>query len=191
MGASPESLLGVAVRADAAASPFPLDEPVAVVDLGSNSARVIVVERPVPGVLHTIAEKRLDLRLATALDGDNALSPQGVEAAIDAVAQFAAFARESGACSITVVATAAVRAARNRDELLTRARAELGITIEALIGAEEAELAAVGALRGLPILSGVAVDIGGGSTEVARVIAGAVVGAWSFPLGALSASAPV
>ena len=172
--------------------PFALripNAPVAIVDLGSNSARVVVVAHPIPGVLETIAEERLDLRLATELDGDSRLSEQGIATTIDAVGEFAAFAREAGAGSINVVATAAIRSARNRDELLARVHAELGIAIEVLEGREEAELAATGALHDLPIRSGVIVDVGGGSTEVARVIAGTIVGAWSFPLGALSASA--
>ncbi|MYH67027.1 MAG: hypothetical protein F4152_00150 [Dehalococcoidia bacterium] len=163
--------------------------PVAVLDLGSNSARVVVFDHPIPGVVETIAEERLDLRLATELDHDSLLSERGVATTIDAVAEFAGFAREAGASSIKVVATAAIRSARNRAELLARAHAELGLAIEVLDGAEEAELAAVGALHGLPIRSGVIVDVGGGSTEVARVIAGTIVGAWSFPLGALGASA--
>ncbi len=163
--------------------------PVAIVDLGSNSARVVVIDRPLPGVLETVAEESLNLRLATELDERSRLSERGIAIAIDAIAEFAEFAREAGARSIHVVATAAIRAARNRGELLARAHARLGLAIEVLDGAEEAELASAGALHGLPIRSGVIVDIGGGSTEVARVIAGAIVGAWSFPLGALSASA--
>lgn len=163
--------------------------PVAVLDLGSNSARVVVFDHPIPGVLETIAEERLDLRLATELDGDSLLSERGVATTIDAIAEFAGLAREAGAAPIKVVATAAIRSARNRAELLARAHAELGLAIEVLDGSEEAELSAVGALHGLPIRSGVIVDVGGGSTEVARVIAGTVVGAWSFPLGALGASA--
>lgn len=147
------------------------------------------MDRPVPGVLETIAEERLDLRLATELDERSRLTDRGIATTIEAVAEFAAFAREAGAGAINVVATAAIRSAENRDELLARVHAELGIAIEVLDGAEEAQFAAMGALHGLPIRSGVIVDIGGGSTEVARVLAGTIVGAWSFPLGALSASA--
>ena len=167
----------------------PSQAPVAIVDLGSNSARVVVVEHPIPGVIEVVAEERLDLRLATELDESSRLSEHGIATTIDAVGEFAAFAREAGAGSIRVVATAAIRSARNRAELLARAHAELGIAIEVLDGSEEAEYAATGALHGLPIRSGVIVDVGGGSTEVARVVAGTIVGAWSFPLGALSASA--
>ena len=171
------------------AFPHPLSrEPVAVVDLGSNSARVVVFDRPIPGALQTVAEERLDLRLATELDERSRLTERGIATAMAAVEEFAGFAREAGAGAINVVATAAIRSAENRDELLARVHAELGIAIEVLDGAEEARFAAMGALHGLPIRSGVVVDIGGGSTEVARVLAGTIVGAWSFPLGALSAS---
>lgn len=188
MGVVPAGLSPLAV-ADGVSFAPPSHAPVAILDLGSNSARVVVFDHPIPGVLETIAEERLDLRLATELDHDSLLSERGVATTIDAVAEFAAFAREAGAVSLRVVATAAIRSARNRAELLARTHAELGLAIEILDGAEEAELAAVGALHGLPIRSGVIVDVGGGSTEVARVIAGTIVGAWSFPLGALGASA--
>ena len=189
MGVFPASSSTVAVLDGAPSAPPLSSEPVAIVDLGSNSARVVVVDHPIPGVLETIAEERLDLRLATELDERSQLSERGIATTIDAIAEFAALAREAGAVSINVVATAAIRSARNRDELLARAHAELGLAIEVLDGAEEAQFAAAGALHGLPIRSGVVVDVGGGSTEVARVIAGTIVGAWSFPLGALSASA--
>ncbi len=189
MGAFPASPVATAALDRGAFAPPRSRQPVAIVDLGSNSARVVVIERPVPGVLETIAEERRDLRLATELDERSRLSERGIATTIDAVAEFAAFAREAGAGAINVVATAAIRSAENRDELLARVHAELGIAIEVLDGAEEAQFAAMGALHGLPIRSGVIVDIGGGSTEVARVLAGSIVGAWSFPLGALGASA--
>ena len=188
MGVFPASLSPSAVVDGVSFAPH-FSPPVAIVDLGSNSARVVVVDHPIPGVIDIIAEERLDLRLATELDELGCLSERGIATTIDAVAEFAAFARETGAGSIRVVATAAIRSALNRAELLARAHAELGLAIEVLDGSEEAEFAATGALHGLPIRSGVIVDIGGGSTEVARVIAGTIVGAWSFPLGALSASA--
>lgn len=188
MGVFPAGSAPSAV-ADGVSFTSPSKPPIAIVDLGSNSARVVVVEHPIPGVIEIIAEERLDLRLATELDEGSRLSERGIATTIDAVGEFAAFAREAGAGSIRVVATAAIRSARNRAELLARAHAELGLAIEVLDGSEEAEYAATGALHGLPIRSGVIVDIGGGSTEVARVIAGTIVGAWSFPLGALSASA--
>ena len=189
MGIFPVSSVDTAVLDSGAFAPPLSKEPVAIVDLGSNSARVVVVHHPVPGVLETIAEARLDLRLATELDERSHLSERGIATTIEAVAEFAGFAREAGAGAINVVATAAIRTARNRDELLARVHAELGLAIEVLDGAEEAKFAAMGALHGLPIRSGAVVDVGGGSTEVARVIAGQIVGAWSFPLGALSASA--
>ena len=181
--------MGVSPASAPASAPAGPRAPVAVVDLGSNSARVVIFDRPLPGVIEPIAAKRLDLRLATEMDERSRLSERGVAGTIEAITEFAAFARELGARSLHVVATAAIRGARNRGELLARAHARLGIAIEALDGAEEAELAAAGALHGLPIRSGVIVDIGGGSTEAARVVAGAIVGAWSFPLGALGASA--
>ncbi len=188
MGVFPDSSAPSAVADGVSVAP-PSKAPLAIVDLGSNSARVVVVEHPIPGVIEVVAEERLDLRLATELDESSRLSERGIATTIDAVGEFAAFAREAGADSIRVVATAAIRSACNRTELLARTHAELGLAIEVLDGSEEAEYAATGALHGLPIRSGVIVDIGGGSTEVARVIAGRIVGAWSFPLGSLSASA--
>ena len=188
MGVFPPSALSAAATGGVPFAPPFSSPPVAIVDLGSNSARVVVVHRPLPGVFETIAEERLDLRLATELDGRSRLSERGIAITIDAIDEFAAFAREAGAGAINVVATAAIRSAGNRDELLARVHAQLGIAVEVLDGAEEAEFAAMGALHGLPIRSGITVDVGGGSTEVARVIAGSIVGAWSFPLGALSAS---
>ena len=91
---------------------------------------MVVVDHPIPGVIETLAEERIDLRLATELDAESRLSERGIAITTAAVAEFAAFAREAGACSINVVATAAIRSARNRDELLARVHAGLGIAIE-------------------------------------------------------------
>ena len=125
MGVFPASSSTVAVLDGAPSAPPLSSEPVAIVDLGSNSARVVVVDHPIPGVLETIAEERRDLRLATELDERSQLSERGIATTIDAIAEFAAFAREAGAVSINVVATAAIRSARNRDELLARIAAIL------------------------------------------------------------------
>ena len=74
MGVFPASSPTVAVLDGAPSTPPLSSEPVAIVDLGSNSARVVVVDHPIPGVLETIAEERLDLRLATELDERSQLS---------------------------------------------------------------------------------------------------------------------
>ena len=128
MGVFPAGSAPSAV-ADGVSFTSPSKPPIAIVDLGSNSARVVVVDHPIPGVIDIIAEERLDLRLAAELDEHGCLSERGIATTIDAVAEFAAFARETGAASIRVVATAAIRSALNRAELLARAHAELGPSV--------------------------------------------------------------
>jgi exopolyphosphatase/guanosine-5'-triphosphate,3'-diphosphate pyrophosphatase len=87
---------------------------------------------------------------------------------------------------VRAVATSAVREARNKDEIIRRARDEAGINLEIVSGREEARLACLGMLQGMPARSRtLCVDIGGGSTEVADAVGERPVNLWSVTLGAV------
>jgi exopolyphosphatase / guanosine-5'-triphosphate,3'-diphosphate pyrophosphatase len=152
----------------------------ACVDIGSNTTRLLVAERA-DGGLREVAARRAFLRLP----GDGSpLSDARIAAIAATVVSQVAEARAHGAADVRVVATAAVRAAPNR-EALCRAVADAGggpVTI--LSGADEARLAFLGATGTLaaPAEGPVAVvDVGGGSTEI--VIGTAAVGVtWSVSL---------
>jgi exopolyphosphatase/guanosine-5'-triphosphate,3'-diphosphate pyrophosphatase len=134
----------------------------ACIDIGSNTTRVLVADRT-DGKLVEVLQRRAFTRLGRGLDTTLiALTAREVAAQ-------AREARELGARSIRVVATAAVRHAANRDELCAAVRDATGLAVEILSGEEEARLAFAGATRTLgERLDGEigVVDVGGGSTEL-------------------------
>lgn len=163
-------------------------ETVAVIDIGSNSGRVVVYRLHGDGYLRILATSRASLRLVRELDQSHALSPEAEARAIDALQDFRAIALGSGARRTVALATAAVRDAQNGPAFIRRVRRELGIGVRILSGDEEAEYGFVGAVRGLPVEDGILFDLGGGSMQVSRFRKRRLVRDWSFPLGALRLS---
>ena len=108
--------------------------PVAVVDLGSNSGRVIVYRPELGGHLQILAGSRAPLRLVRELDQTGRIPPEALERAFDALADFRAIARGSGASRMIAVGTSALRDGSNGPAFVRRARRELGIRIRQLSG---------------------------------------------------------
>jgi exopolyphosphatase/guanosine-5'-triphosphate,3'-diphosphate pyrophosphatase len=163
-------------------------EPVAVIDIGSNSGRVVVYRRDPAGVLRIVSTTRAALRLVGDVDASHRLGPEAVARALEALRDFAAIARGAGAGRVLAVATAAMRDARNGPQLIARVKDELGIAIEVVDGEREAVLGLRGGIAGLPVEDGVFFDVGGGSMQVTRFRARKVEQARSFPLGSLRLS---
>jgi exopolyphosphatase/guanosine-5'-triphosphate,3'-diphosphate pyrophosphatase len=154
----------------------------ACVDIGTNTTRVLVGEATVGG-LTEILQQRAFTRIGKGMRPGAEIPREKIEEVAGVVAQQVALARSVGAAHVRVVATAAIRAAANRDEFL----AGMGVDVEILDGEEEARLAFLGATRTfgreLPGLIGV-VDVGGGSTEIAvGTVAHGVQWSASFHIG--------
>jgi exopolyphosphatase/guanosine-5'-triphosphate,3'-diphosphate pyrophosphatase len=160
----------------------------AVIDIGSNSGRVVVYRYQVGGHLQILAGSRASLRLIHDLDQSHRLTKEAVERAWEALRDFRAIAQGTGAERIVAVATAAVRDAENGPALIDRIRKELGIEARVLSGAEEAQFGFLGAVRGLPVEHGVLFDLGGGSMQVSRFRQRRLMSSVSLPLGALRLS---
>jgi exopolyphosphatase/guanosine-5'-triphosphate,3'-diphosphate pyrophosphatase len=141
--------------------------PVAVVDLGSNTVKVLVVAGSLP--LCELAKLTLDTRLGpNAGEPQNALSERALREGTAAVAQLVAFAKKHGAEKIRIVATSMVRDSTNGDAFCQRVRQETGAEIEVLDGDAEARGIAAGALTDPALADADAlriVDLGGGSLE--------------------------
>ena len=160
----------------------------AVIDIGSNSGRVVVYRYEVGGHLQILAGSRASLRLIHDLDASHRLTKEAVERAWEALRDFRAIAQGTGAERIVAVATSAVRDAENGPALIARIRKELGIEARVLSGAEEAQFGFLGAVRGLAVEHGVLFDMGGGSMQVSRFRQRRLMSSVSLPLGALRLS---
>jgi exopolyphosphatase/guanosine-5'-triphosphate,3'-diphosphate pyrophosphatase len=148
---------------------------IAVVDLGTNTTRLLVAERAGAG-LREVLSRRLFVPLVDGAGG--AITAETVTVLASVVAAHAAVARECGAERVHAVATAAIRHAANREALCAAVQRESGLRVRVLDDAEEARLAFAGATQTIPEppegTVGV-VDVGGGSSElVAGTVAGGV-----------------
>ena len=157
----------------------------AVVDLGSNSVRLVVFEGRGRNPVAIFNEKAV-LRLGRGLQSTGRLNEDGVAQAITVMNRYHAIARAMGAAPFEVLATAAVRDASNGpDFVASLERIMPGVTIRILSGEEEAEFSAAGLLCGIPSADGILADIGGGSLEVVRLDNGRRGAACSLPLGVI------
>jgi len=154
----------------------------AVVDIGSNSVRLVVFDalRRHPQVLFN--EKVL-CGLGRMVGKTGAMDSEAMDCAVAACRRFRLLADAMGVTRIEAVGTAAVREAENAPAFLQRLYTETGITARVLSGAEEAELSARGVVAGTPQADGVVGDLGGGSLELVALERGEVRERATLPLG--------
>ncbi len=157
----------------------------AVADIGSNSARLLVVRPTDQGHLDVLADARVALRLMRDVDVAGRLSRPAQQRTTQTLQAFTTIARRHGARSVSVVATSAVRDATNRDAFVAEVQRRTGLVITVLSGEDEARLALVGAVSALPVEAGAVVDLGGGSMEVAAFARRRFRAGVTLPLGAL------
>jgi len=157
----------------------------ACIDIGSNTTRLLAAEVSANGLVE-LAARRSFTRLGAGQGPGGVISGEKVRENAEVVAEQLAAARDAGATKVCVVATAAIRRAPNRDELVNAVQGLTGVPVRVLSGAEEAHLCFRGATRDLPPgdESVAVVDVGGGSVEVAVGSPGGEVVWWeSLPTG--------
>ena len=156
-----------------------------VVDLGSNSVRLVVYEGSTRNPLPIFNEKAV-LRLGRGLQATGRLNEEGTAQALTVMHRYHAVARAMGATPFEVLATAAVRDAENGPAFVEALRERLpGVPIHILSGQEEAAYSADGVLCGIPAANGILADIGGGSLEVVRLVQGVRGSSQTLRLGVI------
>ncbi|WP_372621069.1 Ppx/GppA family phosphatase [Falsiroseomonas sp.] len=156
-----------------------------VVDLGSNSVRLVVFEGFSRNPL-TIFNEKAVLGLGRGLQTTGRLNEAAIEPALTVLGRYAAVARAMGAEPVEILATAATRDAENGADFIAAIEARLpGIPVRVLPGTEEGALSADGVLLGFPGADGVLGDMGGGSLELVELDYGRMGQAASLPLGAI------
>jgi exopolyphosphatase/guanosine-5'-triphosphate,3'-diphosphate pyrophosphatase len=159
-------------------------EPMGVVDIGSNSVRLVVYEGAVRSPTPLFNEKVL-CGLGRGIASTGCLDDESVRRALDALTRFRAVLRLLNVKHVRAIATAACRDAANGPEFIVRAERALGTRVHLLSGGQEAELAANGILMGFRSPDGLAGDLGGGSLELIDVAGNALRQAATLPLGGL------
>jgi exopolyphosphatase / guanosine-5'-triphosphate,3'-diphosphate pyrophosphatase len=158
----------------------------AAIDIGSNTTRVLVAE-PRAGQLNKVMEQRAYTRIGKSTTKDGSITQPMIDQVGEVVATQMRLAEEVGAEVIKAVATAAIREARNRDEVVRAISEVSGAAVEVLDEEEEGRLAFLGATKTLGHPAGgrvAVVDVGGGSTEIVLgTVAGGADEVLSFKIG--------
>ncbi len=158
---------------------------VAVIDLGSNTARVIVMNA-ITGYSYRLEDEiREVVRLRQGMTGRR-LSEAAIARGLFTLQLFRQFCDSVAVDRILAVATSAVREARNRRQFVARARREAGISLRVISGEQEAYYGSIGVLNEVPLESGYILDIGGGSAQVSQIAQGRYRRGKSLPLGTLA-----
>ena len=163
------------------------DRQAAVIDIGSNSVR-LVIYRLEGRAIWTIFNEKALAGLGRDLGVTGRLSPDGVATALIALRRFQTVLRGWDRADISVVATAAVREAKDGPEFLAQVREQAGFEVRLLSGESEAHYAALGVIAGQPSARGVVGDLGGSSLELIR-LADTRLGV-TLPLGPFALGAP-
>ncbi len=166
------------------APPFGKTGTVAVIDVGSNSTRLVVYKEPRRAPLPILDEK-VACGLGRGMDKEGMMSPQSMDIALRTVSRFVDIARSMRVSGIKAVATAAVRNAANGPDFKNAVERECGISLRVLSGIEEARLSALGTLCAIPDADGVMGDIGGGSLELVEICEGRIRNHATLPLGTI------
>lgn len=164
---------------------LPPDAPLGVLDIGSNSVRLVgysgSARTPLP-----IYNERAFCRLGEAVSATGRIEGEPYELAIMTFRRFRAISEQLGIGNLAAFATAAVRDAENRDAFLAEAEDILGHKIRVLSGQEEAVYSADGVMLAMPGADGIVADLGGGSLELARARNNKTHQWASLPLGVLA-----
>ena len=159
-------------------------DPVGIIDIGSNSVRLVVYE----GVTRSpwvLFNEKVMCGLGRGIASTGKLPKEGVRLALDALRRFRALATQAQVRTIYPLATAAARDASNGPDFVREAEDILGVPITIVAGQEEARLAALAVTSGFHDADGLVGDLGGGSLELTRISPDGVGAGISLPLGGL------
>lgn len=160
---------------------------IAVIDVGSNSVRLLVARELSPSAFEVIDEARYDARLGQGQAG-GLLTHEAMERGLRALRIVSQVARSHAPTEIIAAGTEALRRAANADDFRRLALEQTGVPVRVLTSREEAFASFLGAVNSTTLRDGHILDIGGGSIEVIRVEGRHFVESQSAPLGALYAS---
>ena len=156
----------------------------AIIDLGSNSIRMLIYQDFINSQIPVFNEKAV-CALGKTLDKTGRLDPEGVEYAYNVLERFKNILDNSKISSCEVIATAAVREAKDSKEFIEKVEQILNQNVNVLTGEEEAERSALGVISGFEKADGIVADLGGGSLELARIKSGKILNKATLPLGVL------
>jgi exopolyphosphatase/guanosine-5'-triphosphate,3'-diphosphate pyrophosphatase len=158
---------------------------VAVIDIGSNSVRLVVYEQMARSLVTIFNEKAL-CGLGREVQSTGLLAPDAVAKALTSLRRFRALCRVMKVGRVHAIATAACRDATNGPDFIAKAERICGVSIEILSGPREAKLSALGVISGVHNPDGIVGDLGGGSLELIDIHGNRIHSGVTLPLGSLA-----
>jgi len=156
----------------------------AIIDIGSNSARLVIFEKTSHYGFHLICEQKSKVRIGEgAYEKEGYLQPIGIERAFLALQSFLYTIEKYQVQKNICVATSALRDAPNGKTFTKWIKKELGLNIKIIDGKQEAKFGAIAANNLLPLNNAITIDIGGGSSDIALIENGKIIDSYSLNLG--------
>lgn len=159
---------------------------IAIIDIGSNSARLVITHIYKNGAYNMVYNQKEALRLSQKLDKEGCLTKEAFSTTLDTIKAFSYMCKIYNADKTIAVATAAIRSAPNGKELTTFIEQETGIVLHTISGNTEAYVSYLGVINTLPVKDGIIFDLGGGSTELILFKNRQIVESLSLPFGAVN-----
>lgn len=161
-------------------------EKIGIIDLGSNNARLVIVEMLGDGHFIVIDQIKESVRLGKDMERDGFLKPQRIAETMRTLKMFRKLCDAYGIEKIIAVATAAVRRAKNQRSFLDEVATTCGIKFRVLSAEEEAVYVYRGVINTMDIPKGVILEIGGGSTKIVRYVRKNLLNYETLPFGAVT-----
>ena len=159
---------------------------IAIIDIGSNSARLVISHIYKNGAYNMVYNQKEALRLSQKVDEKNMLTEVAFSSTIETMKSFAYMCKIYQADKTIAVATAAIRNAANGAELVARVAEETGIQLHIISGNTEAYISYLGVINTLNVKDGIIFDLGGGSTELILFKNRKILESVSLPIGAVN-----
>jgi len=157
---------------------------IAVIDIGSNSARLVVYQTSSQYGFQILCERKSKVRIGEgAYQANGYLQPLGMNRAYLALYEFVSTTKKYPVSKVITIATSALRDAPNAEIFTSKIEKELNLKIEIIDGKKEALFGAIAVINFLPIKEGITIDIGGGSSDIALIKDSKVVDTFSLNIG--------
>jgi exopolyphosphatase / guanosine-5'-triphosphate,3'-diphosphate pyrophosphatase len=163
-----------------------MKEKYGIIDIGSNTMRLVIYERNKSGRLKEVENVKAVARLRNYLTEDDVLTEEGIRMLLETLLSFQDITRHHQVQHVKCIATATIRQAKNRKDIIKLVEETTDFQIRVLSGYEEAYYGFLAVVNSTPITEGITIDIGGGSTELTYYKDRQLIEYYSFPFGALS-----
>ena len=158
----------------------------AIIDIGSNTIRLVLYSYDKNEGLQEFGNIKTVARLRTYLLPNGEMAEEGIQLLADTLKAFQLILADYNVADVKAAATAAVRQARNNEQIIARMKQETGIKIDILSEEEEAYYGFIAVAHSMDTPSAVTIDMGGGSTEITLFINKKLQKTYSFPFGTVS-----